>query len=873
MLTAMNVIPATTDDRHAPLAPEELSELIDAFTPEEPAPGEPPRTEPEAGGSRIVLLQLANEICRTLLTASDLRLGLEVCANNVARTLHASAVAIRVEGIGETPVEAVGLWNAAGSGGHETPPEFVAAVPIHHGDDTFGKLSIGELCEPMPTWFEPYVLEPFLEGVAREIAQCLSQMGHQQGEERRREQRLSDADTIGVAAVDAGQRITTWSRGAKCILGWMAEDVIGREFTGFITAADRQLWRNMLADAFRGRRPVPLSTRFRRWDRGDLPVRIEALPIAGGNGVEEVSLLIHDESRAHRLQRLVDATAGVADVLDRCSDRQVAARDGCAATNSSSVAAGPMLREVGNALHWSRGELWLLNDAGDEWELAGSWTADGVNVEALETVTSSPRKTGGDQFLSLIQQQRRVLRFEDIAVDAPDPRNIAAGQCGLHDAVGLPVMIDGDVAGAVLFFGSPIPEVDAATACTLEAIAAQLALFLRNERLRGQLNETELNALQSKKMEAMGRLAGGIVHDFNNLLTIIFGLSEMITGTLDEDAPQRAMVSEIEKASHRAAALTQQLLAFSRKQPLKSAILNVNVRIDELKSMLRRLVDERIELTFGTTDVMHKVRFDPIQFEQVLLNLVVNARDAIDGPGSITVGLRNAALSVAKARQISAARPGEFVVVSVTDTGCGMDEKTRARVLEPFFTTKEQGKGTGMGLATVHETVQQAGGFLSIASQPGEGTTIDVYLPRTNDLPETMQADVIPADAQRGDETILLVEGEDVLRSLTTRMLEARGYTVLPASDGPQALDLLKRNRGTIDLLISDVMMPGMTGPDLVAKARSLGGDVKVLFASSYISPELSEDNQLAGTPLIQKPFTSSALGSEIRRLLDGGGD
>ncbi len=366
-------------------------------------------------------------------------------------------------------------------------------------------------------------------------------------------------------------------------------------------------------------------------------------------------------------------------------------------------------------------------------------------------------------------------------------------------------------------------------------------------QLEGQLRHAQ-------KMEAVGRLAGGIAHDFNNLLTAINGYSELLLEELGQRHPRRQQVEEIRKAGERAAALTQQLLAFSRRQVLQPKILDLNLVVAGMEELLRRLIGEDVELVTALDPALGCVEADPGQIEQVIANLAVNARDAMPQGGCLRIQTANA--------------PDGRVVLSVGDTGCGMDRETMSHLFEPFFTTKGLGKGTGLGLSTVYGIAEQSGGRIEVESEQERGTIFRISFPRA---PQTVaKAAASPGrKAARGSETILLVEDEDVVRSLVRRILETRGYKVLEAGGADQALSLYRRSKGSIDLLVTDVIMPGMSGCELYRRLAESSRGLKVLYTSGYTGESIAQHGALEpGIPLLEKPFTVEGLASKVREVL-----
>jgi|CXWL01.1.fsa_nt_gi PAS domain S-box-containing protein len=387
---------------------------------------------------------------------------------------------------------------------------------------------------------------------------------------------------------------------------------------------------------------------------------------------------------------------------------------------------------------------------------------------------------------------------------------------------------------------------------------AEEALRFSEEQLR-----------QSLKLEAVGQLAGGIAHDFNNLLTAITGYSQLSLRKLPADDPVRTNVEEIAKAGERAAALTRQLLAFSRKQVLTPTVHNLNTVITEIEKMLKRLIRENIELRTVLAPDLGNIKADPGQIEQVIVNLAVNARDAMPHGGTLTIATQNIEIGQEYVSGHIAVEPGKYIKMTVTDTGEGMDEKTRSRIFEPFFTTKAVGSGTGLGLSTVHGIVSQSGGSIQVYSEPGHGTTFKIYLPCVDENVQRPRWRDEPGEDLSGNETILLVEDEDVVRGLVREILIEKGYTVLEAASGKGALSICSTYEKPIDLLFTDIVMPKMSGDELSVKVVKLRPDIKVLFMSGYTDESVAHRGIIeSNAPFIEKPFTPEALARKVRAVL-----
>jgi PAS domain S-box-containing protein len=393
-------------------------------------------------------------------------------------------------------------------------------------------------------------------------------------------------------------------------------------------------------------------------------------------------------------------------------------------------------------------------------------------------------------------------------------------------------------------------------------------------RKRGDEERARLQARlqQAEKMESVGRLAGGVAHDFNNKLGVILGHVEMALEHVDPALPVYADLVEIRKATQQSADLTRQLLAFARKQTIAPKMLDLNETVAGMLKMLRRLLGENIDLNWQPGPELWPIRMDPSQIDQILTNLCVNGRDAICGFGKMTIETGNSRFDSQYCAAHAGTYPGEFVRLAVSDTGRGMDKETLAHVFEPFFTTKGIGKGTGLGLATVYGAVKQNDGFINAYSEPALGTTITIYLPRYVGKVSSASTEDAAKPTMRGNETILLVEDEPAMLKMTAIILKRQGYSVLAADTPGEAIRLAREHSGTIDLLITDVVMPEMNGRDLAKNLLSLYPDIKRLFMSGYTADVIAHHGVLEeGVDFIQKPFPREVLATRVREVLDGG--
>jgi PAS domain S-box-containing protein len=390
-----------------------------------------------------------------------------------------------------------------------------------------------------------------------------------------------------------------------------------------------------------------------------------------------------------------------------------------------------------------------------------------------------------------------------------------------------------------------------------------------HKRTEEQMASLQKQLHQAQKMEAVGRLTGGIAHDFNNLLTIIKGYSHLSLTTLKGSDSVKENIEEVYKASERATELTRQLLAFSRHQMMEMKVLDLNILLKNLNKMLQRAIGEDIELVSVLADDLGRVKADPSQIEQVMMNLAVNARDAMPSGGRLTIKTANVKSDGPYVNH-SSATPDSYVELSVSDTGTGMTSEVKDHIFEPFFTTKEEGKGTGLGLSVVYGIVKQTGGDIRVDSEPGKGAVFRIHLPRVDEPPDEWKEKAEGAEAPSGSETVLVVEDEDQLRKLIVHVLKKQGYQTLEASCGEDALAILKETKDPVHLLLADVVMPGISGVDLAERCRKAGEGFSVLFISGYAESVRTYPEMLAtGIYYLQKPFTVQGLAKKVREVLD----
>jgi signal transduction histidine kinase/CheY-like chemotaxis protein len=509
---------------------------------------------------------------------------------------------------------------------------------------------------------------------------------------------------------------------------------------------------------------------------------------------------------------------------------------------------------------------------GEELVLAGSCG------DAKEVLITSRLKFG-ESLAGRVAVGGEPLLVADLATDlrVTAAHRESCSRRGYRAMLAVPVKVGERVVGVLTILSRRQEGFCAEDLIIATAFAAQAAVALENSRLYHEtqrayeeLAQTQDQLAQAGKMEAIGHLAGGVAHDFNNLLMVIMGRTEMLMKDLGDADPRRATAQVIEETALRAADLTRRLLAFSRKQVLNPIVLDLNLVVSKMGEMLRRLIGEDIALVTVKGSSLGRVKADPGQIEQIIMNLAVNARDAMPEGGRLTLETDNIDLDAAYARKHVGARPGPHVMLALSDTGTGMDVQTRARVFEPFFTTKGPRKGTGLGLAMVYGIVKQSGGNIWVYSEPGQGTTFKIYLPRIEDPADAGQGGVALAAPAHGMETILLVEDEDAVRDLARDILADCGYTVLEAPHGAEALKISEQYAGKIDLMLTDVVMPEMNGRELAERLAAQRPETKVLYMSGYTDHAVVHHGVLAPqTEFLQKPFTEAVLARKLREILD----
>ena len=554
----------------------------------------------------------------------------------------------------------------------------------------------------------------------------------------------------------------------------------------------------------------------------------------------------------------------------RQSDRQRAAQLAVSIALDESVSLGEamptILRVIGELKEWAFGSLWLLDSHQKILRADATWHSPSTRAEELTAVYRALSVRPGVGLAGRTWKAGAPVILTDIEGDMTFPTSYAAQQAGLRGACAFPIHRGQDIMGVLEFYTTEVLRADEEQRQMLSELGAKISQFLHRKDLERQLR-------QSQKMEALGRMAGGIAHDFNNLLTVINSWSELLLEHASmDDKWQRGLV-QIKEAGDKAAGLTRQLLAFTRHQVVEQQIMNLNERVMSIVELMQRVIGEDIQLVVNLDPELGQVKADAGQIEQVVMNLVVNARDAMPHGGRLELTTQNRRIEETDPSCQDELPPGPYAVLTVRDSGCGMDAETLAHIFEPFFTTKERGKGTGLGLSTVYGIIKQSGGSIAVSSEPESGTTFTIYLPQLGGRPPDLHAEPALSPLLRGSETVLLVEDDEMVRGLAQVVLESQHYTVLPARNAEEAMELAQDHAAHIDVVMTDMVMPGMGGPDLVERLREVRPGLRVIVTSGYAGRGQEFIESLGPqAAFLQKPYTPDMLTRKIREVLDASG-
>ncbi len=670
-----------------------------------------------------------------------------------------------------------------------------------------------------------------------------------------------DTSLDAVISMDADGRITEWNVQAIRLFGWTRHEAVGRSFAEtVIPPRYREMYEQGLHHFLTtGEGPIfnrRVETPANRKDGHEFPVELTVSPSLIGH-THIFSVFVRDITDRRQTEQRLAAQFAVTQVV--------------AESQTLNEAIPKVLKAMAEHLQWDVGVFWLADETHRLLRCFDMWVSDPGRGEEFVGVTWRQAFTQGVGLPGRVLATGKPAWIRDVTTDPNFPRREEAYQAGLHGAFAFPVKVGGEVAGVAELFARDVREPDEELIRMAADLGLRIGQFMTRLRAEEALQHTEDQLRQSQKMEAVGRLAGGVAHDFNNLLTVIRGYCELILGRLEDDDPMRKEVEEVKKAGDRAAGLTNQLLAFSRRQFVTAKVVNLNEIIGGMDGMLRRLIGEDlIEFCAVLDPELANIKADPGQIEQVVMNLAVNAHDAMPNGGKLTIETLNVSIDKSHPLAPFSLEPGAYVCLTVGDTGCGMDEKTQTHIFEPFFTTKEKGKGTGLGLSTVYGIVKQAGGHIEVDSAPAKGARFKIYFPRFEEAVMAPDAKPVATSGVSGKETILVVEDEPAVRFLVQETLRMHGYQVLMARHGIEALLTGAKHMGPIHLLLTDVVMPQMSGPEVAEKLCLARPDLKVLYMSGYPDhPAFAQGGLRTKATLLQKPFSPHELAAKVREMLD----
>lgn len=680
-----------------------------------------------------------------------------------------------------------------------------------------------------------------------------------QSQERNRA--IVDNALDGVITIDSTGIVTDWNAQATTIFGWSREETLGRPLSDtIIPERDRQAHEQGIHEFLRTGAGVILNRRIeivaRHRSGREFPVELAVSPTKIGDAYI-FSAFIRDITARRRAERRLVCQYAVTQALSESATLE--------------EAVPKVLHAVGETLEWDLCVFWRVDKASGVLRCLDLWSAPSVPPDPFIQATWQRVLTRGQGLPGSIWASGKSAWATDAETEANSSRQAQARYVGFHGAFGFPILVGSEVGGVIEFCSRQVQEPDDELLKMMKDIGLKIGQFAEGARTEGVLRETEAQLRQAQRMEAVGRLAGGMAHDFNNLLTVIRGYSELLLGRLGPADAMRKDTEEIKKAADRATGLTRQLLSFSRRQFVETKVLDLNTLVANMDGMLRRLIGEDlVELSTELDPSTCLIKADPGQIEQVVMNLVVNARDAMPNGGRLMVETRNVTVGEEVRLDAVGVVPGSYVLLAVRDTGQGMDAEVRSHLFEPFFTTKEKGRGTGLGLSTVYGIVQQSGGSITVESAPGQGAIFRIYFPRAEQEVSEVRAGVERTGPLPGHETILLVEDEPAVRGLVHETLRLQGYTVLVARHGIEALLASAKCVGPIHLLLTDVVMPQMSGPEVAEKIQIARPEVKVLYMSGYPDhPVFDQDGVNQMTGFLQKPFSPPALVQKVREVLD----
>ena len=657
-----------------------------------------------------------------------------------------------------------------------------------------------------------------------------------------------------IVTIDHEGKILDFNPAAEKVFGYARAEVLGRELAQVIIPPSlRERHRHGMMRYLTTGEARVIGKRIEivaiRSDGREFPVEL-AITRIGAEALPTFTGFIRDISERKRAERQLNIQYAISHAL--------------AESSSAEQATPKILQVMCDNFGWDVSGLWSVDSREGVLRCAEIWSAPNIPLDEFKAASRQLTFAHNVGLPGRVWASGQPAWIADVAQDGNFPRALAAKQAGLHAAFAFPILIGCRVSSVIEIFSREVREPDEDLLRTLAVLGSQLGQFFQRRQLEDQL-------FQSQKLETVGKLAGGIAHDFNSILTAILGQSELLLGDLPAGSPLARSATEINKAAGRAATLTRQILAYGRKAFLRPESLDLNQVIVSMEGMFCDLMGDDVDVRIDPAEGLRAVKADAGQIEQVIMNVAINAREAMPNGGKLTLETSNVSFDQESVGRYPELKPGDYVMLAITDTGTGMSEEVKTRVFEPFFTTKGVGQGTGLGLSTCYGIIKQSGGHISVYSEPGRGTTFKIYLPQVELQKKIPIQRLDSPDLPRGTETILLAEDDPALREMAATLLRRLGYTVLTAANGVEALSLNhQRDTGHIDLLFTDVVMPHMSGKELADRVRALYPHTQILFTSAYTENAIVHQGVLdQGVALLQKPFTPSALALKVREVLD----
>ncbi len=750
----------------------------------------------------------------------------------------------------------------------------ILSVPLRVKQHVIGALQVADARADYfgPTHLTLLEMPAAMAAVAIDNAQLYEKAQQELVERKRAEEALQESEkrfravvetaNDAIIAIDSRGNIISWNQGAEVMFGYAADETTGHPLSMIIPGRFYKAHQDGLRRVVSGEEPRIIGKTVElvglKKDGSEFPLELSLAAWQSGQEIFCTGIIRNITGRKQTEKEILRRNRGLA-LLNRVIAASAAGLEPVAVLETA-------CRELALAFNAPQAAAALLDEKKTRAVIVAGYQAEGQLPALHQTIPVE-----GNPLFRYLLKHKISLAVDDAQHDPRlAPIHNLMRQQGTVSLLILPLFIEEEVVGSLALGSTELRPFLPEEINLARNVADQVAGVLTRSHLDKERRQLAEQIRQSQKMEAIGQLTAGIAHDFNNLLTVINGFAELLQIELPPGSPYQEPVDRILGSGQRAASLVRQLMVFSNKQIIEPKIMNLNSVVTEIDKMLRRIIGEHIELETSLAPALWAVKIDPAQIEQIILNLAVNARDAMPGGGQLTIETNNVVLDKAHAAGHFGVQPGGYVQLTIGDTGVGMNEEVSRHIFEPFFTTKEIGQGTGLGLATVYGIIKQSGGDIWVYSKPGQGSTFNIYLPRVEHANSTEFRQDKSGNLPRGTETVLLVEDELSVRDLAAQVLCGQGYTVLEAADGQEALGLAQEYSGEIQLLLTDVVMPKMGGKTLTNRFRPIRPNTKVLFISGYTDNTISHHGAPdSGVAVLQKPFSPKILVHKVREVLD----